>query len=234
MADVLCSAQGLSFAVDGRRLVDSASFDIRAGDRLFVLGPNGAGKSLLLRLCHGLIAPTAGSVVWRSDTARRAQAMVFQRPVLLRRRVLDNVAFPLLAHGMDGAVARARALDALAVAGIAELARHPARVLSGGEQQRVALARAMVTSPKLLWLDEPTANLDPAATRSIERGVDRLSEAGCTIVMTTHDLAQARRLATRIVFIHHGRILEDAPAAEFLSRPTADAARRFLAGELID
>jgi tungstate transport system ATP-binding protein len=234
MADVLCSAQGLSFAVDGRRLVDSASVDIRAGDRLFVLGPNGAGKSLLLRLCHGLIAPSVGSVVWRSDTARRAQAMVFQRPVLLRRRVLDNVAFPLLAHGMGGAVARARALDALAVVGIAELARRPARVLSGGEQQRVALARAMVTSPKLLWLDEPTANLDPAATRSIERGVDRLSEAGCTVVMTTHDLAQARRLATRIVFIHHGRILEDAPAAEFLSRPTADAARRFLAGELID
>jgi len=234
MADVLCSAQGLSFAVDGRRLVDGANFDIRAGDRLFVLGPNGAGKSLLLRLCHGLVAPTGGSVVWRSDAARRAQAMVFQRPVLMRRRVLDNVAFPLLAHGVDGAAARTRALDALAVVGIAELARRPARVLSGGEQQRVALARAMVTSPKLLWLDEPTANLDPAATRSIERGVDRLSEAGCTIVMTTHDLAQARRLAARILFIHHGRILEDAPAAAFLARPTAEAARRFLAGELID
>ncbi len=234
MAERLCSVRALRFEAGGRRLLDDASFEVFAGDRVAVLGPNGAGKSLLLRLCHGLLAPGAGAIAWDSPAAERAQAMVFQRPVLLRRSVVDNVAYPLRVRGASRREARDRALEALASVGLAELAPRQARVLSGGEQQRVAMARAVVTSPRLLWLDEPTSNLDPAATRLIERDVAALSQAGCTIVMTTHDLGQARRVGTRVVFLHRGRVLEDCGAARFFERPASEPARRFVAGELLD
>ncbi len=251
--------EGVVFEAGGQTLIHDLSARLNAGPRSIVLGPNGAGKSLLLRLCHGLLRPSRGRVVWhgqpdghgqqdehghpgggRLDRAgqpdretRRRQAMVFQRPVLLRRSALANVAYPLALRGMARAEARARAAEALARAGLDGLANRPARVLSGGEQQRLALARAWVTEPEILFLDEPTASLDPAATRAVEELVLQIHAAGTKIVMTTHDLGQARRLAEEVLFLHQGRLIERSPAAAFFAAPRTPEAAAFIKGELL-
>jgi len=224
------------FEAGGQRLIHDLTLTLEAGVRTVVLGPNGAGKSLLLRLCHGLLRPTAGRVRWaRDDPARvrRQQAFVFQRPVLLRRSASANVAYALAIAGVPRAERRERVQAALEQVGLAHLADRPARVLSGGEQQRLALARAWALGPKVLFLDEPTANLDPAATRAIEAVVAAMHEDGVKIVMTTHDLGQARRHADEIVFLHKGRLIEHADAARFFMRPGTPEARAFVAGELL-
>lgn len=223
---------GVGFAAGGRTLLEGVSLCLEAGSRTIILGPNGAGKSLLLRLCHGLLAPSAGSVRWSGGAGRR-QAMVFQRPVLLRRSVLANVRYVLALHGVPWGRRDGRALEALERFGLAHLARRPARVLSGGEQQRLALARAWATGPEVLFLDEPTASLDPAATAAVEAAVREFDAAGTKIVMTTHDLGQARRLADEVVFLAHGRLVERSPAAAFFEGPRSAQARAFLAGELV-
>lgn len=204
------------------------------GPRTVVLGPNGAGKSVFLRLCHGLVRPSSGRVRWSGgdDAARRRQAMVFQRPVLLRRSALGNVAYALALRGHGRAQRRRLALAALARVGLGALADRPARVLSAGEQQRLALARAWATEPEVLFLDEPTANLDPAATRSIEAAIGAIAASGTKIVMTTHDLGQARRLADEILFLHNGRLVEHGPAEAFFAGPRTAEAAAFLKGDL--
>jgi len=229
------------FDAGGKRLVDAVSLDLARGPVTMVLGANGAGKSLLLRLCHGLLQPTRGNVRWgetgasSQDTARirRAQAMVFQAPVLLRRSVLANVVYALAVRGVRRSDRKPAAREALARVGLERLASSPARVLSGGEKQRLALARAWALNPHILFLDEPTANLDPAAIRAVEDAITRIHRGGTKIVMTTHDLGQARRLAGEVVFLHHGRILERAPAAQFFAQPTSPEARAFLKGDLL-
>jgi tungstate transport system ATP-binding protein len=226
----------VSFEAGGQRLIDDLSLTLDAATRTVVLGPNGAGKSLLLRLCHGLIPPTGGRIRWACDDParlRRQQAFVFQRPVLLRRSAAANVAYALAVAGVPHAARRRRVKAALEQVGLAPLAERPARVLSGGEQQRLALARAWALAPKVLFLDEPTANLDPAATRAIEAVIAAMAEAGVKIVMTTHDLGQARRHADEIVFLHQGRLIERADAARFFARPGTPEARAFVAGELL-
>jgi len=228
--------EGVEFEAGGRTLIHDLNARFEAGPRSIVLGPNGAGKSLLLRLCHGLLRPSRGRVRWAGQAerdARRRQAMVFQRPVLLRRSTLANVVYPLALRGMARGEARARAAEALARAGLEKFANRPARVLSGGEQQRLALARAWVTEPEILFLDEPTASLDPAATRAVEELVLQIHEAGTKIVMTTHDLGQARRLAQEVLFLHHGRLIERAPAAAFFAAPRTPEAAAFIRGELV-
>jgi tungstate transport system ATP-binding protein len=228
--------EGVRFEAGGQRLIDDLTLTLEGGLRTVVLGPNGAGKSLLLRLCHGLIRPTAGRVRWASDDpvrVRREQAFVFQRPVLLRRPAGANVAYALAVAGVPRAERRERVRVALEQVGLAHLADRPARVLSGGEQQRLALARAWALEPKVLFLDEPTANLDPAATRSIEAVIAAMYEDGVKIVMTTHDLGQARRHADEIVFMHKGRLIEHADATRFFVRPGTPEARAFVAGELL-
>jgi tungstate transport system ATP-binding protein len=224
------------FEAGGQLLIDDLSLMLEAGRRSVVLGPNGAGKSLLLRLCHGLLRPTAGTIRWAcTDPARlrREQAFVFQRPVLLRRSAGANVAYALAVAGVPRAERRERVSAALDQVGLGHLADRPARVLSGGEQQRLALARAWAQGPKVMFLDEPTANLDPAATRAIEGVIAALHERGVKIVMTTHDLGQARRHADEIVFLHQGRLIEHAGAARFFMRPGTPEARAFVAGELL-
>lgn len=225
----------LSFTGDGRRLVDDVSFTIPAGGLTVLLGPNGAGKSLVLRLCHGLLKPSAGTIRWANGAAGGAKrhAMVFQKPVMLRRSVEANITHALAAAGISGQERRQRAGEALAHFGLAERAEQPARLLSGGEQQRLAIARAWALRPELLFLDEPTSQLDPAATRQIEELLSGLVAEGITVVMSTHDLGQAKRLASRVLFLHRGRLVEDRPAAEFFAGPQAEEARAFLAGELI-
>ena len=228
--------EGVRFEAGGQRLIHDLNLTLEPGLRTVVLGPNGAGKSLLLRLCHGLLRPTAGRIRWASDDparVRREQAFVFQRPVLLRRSASANVAYALAVAGVPRAERGDRVRAALAQVGLAALADRPARVLSGGEQQRLVLARAWALEPKVMFLDEPTANLDPAATRAIEAVIAAMHARGVKIVMTTHDLGQARRHADEIVFLHKGWLVEHAAAALFFARPASPEARAFVAGELL-
>jgi len=215
-------------------LLRAVSLRIVRGERVVVIGGNGAGKSTLLRVLHGLARPTSGTIRWggASDVSRD-QAMVFQRPLLLRRSVAGNVRYALRLAGASPGEQDARTLRALHDADLSALARRPARRLSGGEQQRVALARAQSLQPAVLLLDEPTASLDPAASRAIEARVTAIHAAGTTVVMSTHNLAQARRLAERIVFVHAGRVLEDTAADEFFRAPSSAEAAAFLEGERI-
>jgi tungstate transport system ATP-binding protein len=226
----------VTFRAGGRDLLRGITWTLDTGGPTCILGPNGAGKTLLLLACHGLIELTSGSVRWGSlpqSAAAKRQAMVFQRPVLLRRSVIGNVEHALRLRGVCKADAMHRAAAALNRVGLGDLATRPARVLSGGEQQRVALARAWALEPEVLLLDEPTANLDPHAIHEIERTIAAMHTAGVAILMTTHDLGQARRLAKRIVFLHDGRILEDTSADTFFAGPMTPQAAAFLRGDLI-
>jgi len=225
----------VSVEAGGKRLVDGINLRIEAGSRTVVLGPNGAGKSILLRVCHGLLQPTAGQVRFNApDTVdgRRRHAMVFQRPVTLRRSVLANVTYGLSLAGMPRVERLQTALRALEQVGLAPLADRPARVLSGGEQQRLAIARAWALKPELLLLDEPTANLDPAAAQSIESAIQAMHEAGTKIVMVTHNLGQAHRLGDEVIFLAGGRMVERAPVTTFLRSPASAEARAFIQGEI--
>ena len=226
----------VSFAAGGKRLIKDVNCAFPADLCTVIIGPNGAGKSLLLRLCHGLVAPSAGQVVWEGAQGRDPrphQAMVFQRPVMLRRSAAANIDYALSLRGVAPARRRDMVADALARTGLARFAAHPARVLSGGEQQRLALARAWALRPQVLFLDEPTASLDPAATHSVEEIVAAFRAAGTRVIMTTHDLGQARRLADEVIFMHRGRMLEKSPAPAFFAGPENDLAQAFLKGELL-
>ncbi|MCU0883445.1 MAG: ATP-binding cassette domain-containing protein [Beijerinckiaceae bacterium] len=225
------SVEGLSFEADGKRLLDSVSFTLPKGGVTAVIGPNGAGKSLTLRLCHGLLVPCAGAIRWQAETGRRRHAMVFQRPVMLRRSARANIVHALAAVGMTEAASRADA--ALARFGLAALADRPARLMSGGEQQRLAIARAWALEPEVLFLDEPSSQLDPGATRQIEEIIQSLASEGMTILMTTHDLGQARRLSQRILFLDRGRLIDDAPTQAVFAGQSSNAARAFIAGDLL-
>ena len=203
-----------------------------AGGRTVLLGPNGAGKSTLLRVLHGLIPPSAGTIFWGGAMTRpHGQAMVFQRPVMLRRSAAENIRYALVLAGINGADADARIDEALEEVGLRALAARPARVLSGGEQQKLAFARVWALRPEVLFLDEPTASLDPAAARAVEQIITDIHTRGTTIVMTTHNLVQAKRLADDIIFLHAGRVTERTPALEFFARPRSSEAAAFLEGE---
>jgi tungstate transport system ATP-binding protein len=229
-------ARGLVFEVRGQRLIDGIDLTIAAGGRTVVMGPNGAGKSVLLRLLHGLLAPTAGTVRAGgrplAPAVIRRQAMVFQRPVLLRRSVAANVRYALAVRGVPRAEREGRLAAVLEAARLTHLARNPARVLSGGEQQRLAIARALGTRPEVLFLDEPTASLDPTSTRAVEDLVLQADRAGAKVVLVTHDVGQARRLADEVVFLHRGRVVEQQRAERFFAGPATDAARDYLEGRL--
>jgi tungstate transport system ATP-binding protein len=230
-------ARGLVFEAGGRRLIDDVDLTLRPGVRTVIMGPNGAGKSLMLRLLHGLLQPSAGAILWGGRPAdapvRLRQGMVFQRPVLLRRAAIANVTHALRFRGVPRRERQERAQQALAAAGLAALAGTPARLLSGGEQQRLAMARALSLEPDVLFLDEPSANLDPASTLTIERLIQRAHEGGTKIVLVTHDVGQARRLADEVVFLHRGRIEEHGPATRFFDAPASASARAFLEGRLL-
>ena len=228
-------ASELTYDAGHRRLIDRVSFTLEGGARTVILGPNGAGKTLLLRLCHGLLRPSSGTIGWLGDAPapRARQAMVFQQPVMLRRTTAANIGYVLANRRVPRHARAALLADALARTGLAHLAQAQARVLSAGEQQRLALARAWITNPEVIFLDEPTASLDPAATRAVEDIVLAIHEAGTKVVLTTHDLGQARRLAEDVLFLHRGRILERGPAEAFFDRPATPEARAFIAGELI-
>jgi tungstate transport system ATP-binding protein len=231
----LLQLEHVTFAVRGTTLIDAVSFSLAPRRRTVLLGPNGAGKSLTLKLCHGLIAPTSGRVLPRTRATgdRPRHAMVFQRPVLLRRSAFANLVHAAGMARLGYAERRRRAHDALERFGLTAFAKRAARTLSGGEQQRLAIARAWALRPELLFLDEPTAALDPAATRAVEAMIEACHADGMTILMTTHDLGQARRLADDVLFMNHGRLIEQAPGQSFFADPKTPEARAFLHGDLL-
>jgi tungstate transport system ATP-binding protein len=223
------------FDAGGRTIIERVTLRVEAGPTTILLGANGAGKSVLMRLMHGLLAPSAGEVRWAVDDGRRTrrgQAMVFQRPVMLRRSAIGNVLYALEAAGVPEREHAALAREALESVGLVHLAHRPARVLSGGEQQRLALARAWALHPEVLFLDEPTASLDPGATREIEAVIRAFDAAGTKVVMATHNLGQARRLGDEVLFLHQGRVAETAPIDRFFSQPVSAEAAAFIKGVL--
>ena len=234
IATPLAEARGLTLDIGGKRLIDGLDLNLPRGTLTIVLGPNGAGKSLLLRLLHGMIEPSAGAILWEGrpldESMRRQQAMVFQKPVLLRRSVAANIAFVLKLRGHS---ATKRCEEVLDHVGLLAHAHQPARLLSGGEQQRLALARALALAPRVLFLDEPTASLDPPSTLAIEEIVTEARAGGTKIVCITHDIGQAKRLAEDVVFLHRGRVVEHRPAKAFFARPSSGPARDYLAGKIV-
>jgi len=225
----------VTYGSNGQAIISGVALRIDKGPSTIILGANGAGKSVLMRLMHGLLRPTGGAIRWSEtdpQSLRRRQAMVFQRPVMLRRSALANVTYALELAGVAPAERQRQALAALEEVGLRPVAERPARVLSGGEQQRLALARAWALHPEVLFLDEPTANLDPSATREIETVIRAFDAAGTKIVMATHNLGQARRLGDEVIYLHTGRVLERAPIDDFFARPASAEAAAFIKGEL--
>lgn len=220
----------------GKRLVGPVDLTLDGQGVCMVLGPNGSGKTTLLRLMHGAARLTAGKITWACSTAeaRQAQAFVFQRPVMLRRSVEDNLAYPLLIRGTARKEARDKARDWAAQLGLTDLIGRSATVLSGGEQQKLAIARALIGNPKLLFLDEPTASLDGRSVREIEEILLRAKDAGTRLIMSTHDMGQARRLADQIVFLLGGQVHETEQAAAFFSNTQTSEARAFLQGDIVE
>ena len=219
--------RGLGLTEGATRILADIDLKVGAG-RTALLGPNGAGKSTLLRLMHGLLRPSAGRIDWPLPLT---QAMVFQRPVMLRASVLANIEYGLSLRGVPAGVRRRKAQEALERVGLPELAQRQARKLSGGEQQRVALARAWALEPEVLFLDEPTASLDPASSREVERIIGEIAAGGARIVMTTHNLGQARRLAEEVIYLEGGRLMEQTPVEEFFRQPRTAAAQAFIRAE---
>jgi tungstate transport system ATP-binding protein len=227
-SDLPVAFEETSLRIGDVTILDRLSLRLAPGAPTVLLGPNGSGKSTLLRVAMGLAAPSAGRMTWggRAMPGERL-AMVFQRPVMLRRTAAANIAYAL------GARDTTRIAELLAQVGLAALADRPARKLSGGEQQRLALARALARDPEVLFLDEPTASLDPAATKSVEDIIRDVAASGVKIVMATHDIGQARRLAGDIVFLVRGRLVERAEAAAFFSSTQTPEAAAFLRGDLV-
>lgn len=225
---------GLCFSAGNARLINDLDLVLTGHGVTVVMGPNGAGKSLLVRLLHGLIEPQLGSIQWHGrnngPATRQSQAMVFQKPVLLRRSVAANIDFVL---ALKAGSSQARRNELLQQANLLDKASQPARALSGGEQQRLALARALASDPEVIFLDEPTASLDPSSTQAIETVMAQASARGVKVILVTHDVGQARRLADDVVFIHRGTVVEHSGADTFFNQPASKAARDYLAGKLV-
>lgn len=223
----------VAMAAGAAKILRGVTVTISGGAPTVVLGPNGSGKTTLLKLAMGLIPPVEGRITWAGQAAAsfNKRSFVFQRPVMLRRSAAANVAYSLRSAGYpaDGT----KIAQLFEKAGLTGLGSRPARRLSGGEQQRLALAKALARDPEILFLDEPTANLDPAATKAVEDIVGRISASGVKVVMATHDLGQARRIAGDILFLAKGKLVEHSAADEFFMSPRTAEAQRFLTGELV-
>ena len=243
MSEPLYTLRDVRQVYGARTVLHIPALDIQPGEILAIVGPSGAGKSTLLRLLGLLEAPTHGEVAimhrerrFTYHTAtiedRRTITMVFQNPILLSRTVRANVALGLRLRGnRNGSRQIDEVLERVA---LREMAHARPRTLSGGEMQRVALARALVLEPRVLLLDEPTANLDPANVRLIETLVREQNEQrGTTIAIVTHNIFQARRLATRVALLINGELVELAPTETFFDAPADPRTAAFLSGEFI-
>ncbi|MCH2094764.1 MAG: ATP-binding cassette domain-containing protein [Rhodobacteraceae bacterium] len=220
----------------GLSLVGPVDLDLDENSTCVVIGPNGSGKTSLLTLLHGTARLSSGSIDWACGTqeARHHQAFVFQQPVMLRRTVEDNIAYPLTLRGTPKAKARRQAGIWARRVGLDAMLSRQATVLSGGERQKLALARALIASPRLVFLDEPCASLDGRATREIEKILTDARAAGTQLILSTHDMGQARRLADQVVFLLNGKVHECSPAKSFFTAPATPEARAFLNGDIVE
>lgn len=220
----------------GKVIVGPIDLHIEGTGTTVIIGPNGSGKTTLLRLLHGTARLHAGTITWQQPTeqARSAQSFVFQRPVMLRRSVVDNIAYPLIIRGIAKAKALGLARAWADRVGLTEMQDRAATSLSGGEQQKLALARAFITDPQVVFLDEPTASLDGRATAAIEAILQTQKSSGTRLILSTHDMGQARRLADDVIFLRGGQVHETAPAPDFFDAPKTDAARAFLIGDIVE
>ncbi|HYM30151.1 MAG TPA: ATP-binding cassette domain-containing protein [Candidatus Cybelea sp.] len=235
VTDLPIIIEDVTVAIGAVTVLDRISLAFNPGAPTVLIGPNGAGKTTLLRMAMGLMAPSRGRVTWgaKESSPPTRRAIVFQRPTMLRRNAGGNIRYALRAAGIPRPRQKIMVAELLALVGLEHLAGRPARRLSGGEQQRVALARALARNPAVLFLDEPTASLDPASVKAIEDIISSIGRRGIKVVMSTHDLGEARRLAGDIVLLHRGRIVETAAASDFFNAPQTSEARRFIAGELL-
>ena len=228
--------QGAETRRRGKTLVGPINMELHGTGAAVIVGPNGAGKTTLLNLLHGTARLHEGVITWQCSMAeaRAAQSFVFQRPVMLRRSVVDNIAYPLRMRGVPKSEAQAKARDWAGRVGLSNTLARAATSLSGGEQQKLALARALITAPQVVFLDEPCAFLDGRATAEIEAILQEQKARGTQLIMSTHDMGQARRLADEVIFLRGGQVHEAAPAAAFFDAPQTDAARAFLNGDIVE
>ena len=224
----------LNYNSSNNQIINNVNISIQSKGITVIMGPNGSGKSVLIRLLQGLLTPTTGYISYNSNlldkSIRRRQAMVFQNPTLLRRTVLSNMAF---ADSIDGKTDIIHCKRLLSLLGLKEFQSYPAQLLSAGEKQRLALARALVLQPYILFLDEPTANLDPASIQLIEDIVKNASKSGVKIIFITHDIGQAKRIADDIIFINKGKILEYTETNLFFQTPQTKETAAYLDGNII-
>lgn len=237
----LLEVQDVGYSAQGKPLIDGLNFSLARGKLTAIMGPNGAGKSLTLRLIQGLIAPDSGQILWPGfpdgkdhfEPGQTHRFLVFQKPVLLRRSVAANLHHALKVYGVPSKMRSPLVDKYLSLANLSSLRDRPARVLSGGEQQRLSIVRALAAEPQLLLLDEPTASLDPQATKLIEDLIQETQKSGTTVVLVTHDAGQALRLADEVMFFHRGKVTEHSSAEMFFDNPASQAARDYLQGGLL-
>jgi tungstate transport system ATP-binding protein len=233
--DLPIAFDNVTVAAGAVTILDRITLTLNLGAPTVLIGPNGSGKTTLLRIAMGLTTPSRGRITWggREDVPPIRRAIVFQRPAMLRRSAGANIRYALRAAGIARAEQKNRIGELLGLVGLEHLSDRPARRLSGGEQQRLALARALARDPAVLFLDEPTANLDPAAAKAIEDVLYAVSQRGIKVVMSTHDLGEARRLAGEIVMLHRGGVIETGAATSFFNTPRTGEAKKFIARELL-
>jgi tungstate transport system ATP-binding protein len=234
-AELPIALEGVCFTANGVTILDGINLVFTAGSPTVLIGPNGSGKTTLLRIAMGLLAPSSGRITWagRGLHPPSRRGFMFQRPTMLRRSAAGNIRYALEAASVPRHLLDGRVDELLRMVGLAGLGGRPARRMSGGEQQHLALARALARDPAVLFLDEPTASLDPAATKAFEDVVQSVVAQGIKVVMSTHDLGEARRLAGEIVMLHQGRLIESSAAASFFNAPQSVEARKFLSGDLL-
>lgn len=220
----------------GVPLIGPIQLDLKGAGITVVMGPNGSGKTTLLRMLHGAARLNHGSIRWACDQeqARDAQTFVFQRPIMLRRSILDNLIYPLRTRGVSKAKAQEQAEHWAERLGLGGFLSRQAPSLSGGEQQKLALARALITDPDLVFLDEPCASLDARTMKAIERILIDTRATGTQIIMSTHDMGQAKRLADEVVFLLNGKVHEHTPAHDFFASPQTPEANAFLNGDIVE
>jgi len=220
----------VSYSHDRGKALHETSLDIQKYRTTVILGPNGAGKSILLKLCHGLISPTSGEIISQDKNAN--YAMVFPKATFLRRTTLQNLTYVLDLMGVKDDKKLSKAEAALKEFSMDKFGDHSARLLSSGEKQRLSLIRALLLEPDILFLDEPTSNLDPQATATLENMISKSHDNKMTIVMATHDLMQAKRLADQIIFIENGCVVEISETAAFFENPKSEQGQKFIEGRL--
>jgi tungstate transport system ATP-binding protein len=220
----------------GKILVGPISITFEAQGTTVIVGPNGAGKTSFLKLLNGAARLTGGTVEWScsEEDARKQQAFVFQKPVMLRRSVLANLIYPLRVRGMSRVDAEGKAREWANRVGLGDMLDRQAPALSGGEQQKLAIARALIGDPALVFLDEPSAALDGVSTREIEAILGTARKRGTRLILATHDMGQARRMADEVLFLHKGRLHEHGLAADFFARPETAEAQAFLRGDIVE